>query len=167
VTTRKPKTSDEWTVTVSRDGFVTIAMRPDQADELMDRAADAGQPLPLYLKHCLLMSDEPMPKLIEIHQRRGTYPAMFDLFASLGFRSLLVEFSKYPAPEGDAEKIVLTAVVDEAKGIRATIAEKDVDLWRQAQIANRRDFPPAAATKKRRKKKPPRYQFPDSDAGHA
>lgn len=157
---------ENWTVTVSRDGVVTIAMRPDQAREIMDRAEDAGQSLPLYLKACLCMSDEPMPELIEIHQRQGTYPPMFDLFARLGFRSLLVEFSKYPRFEGHAEKIVLTAIVDETKGMSATIAAKDLHLWRQGQMANRSGNRPAAATRKRRKKLP-RYQFPDTDAGHA
>jgi hypothetical protein len=157
-----------WTVTVSKDGVITIAMPPHQAQELKRRAEEDRQPLPLFLKHYLCMSDEPMPELLELRRAPGTYPPFLDQCARLGFECLLVKFSRW-SEERCEEEIIMSATLDEATGVTATIAAKDLDFWQQVVMSNstRRPSPPHKRRKKKPKPSSPPFRFPDSDAGHA
>lgn len=151
-----------WIVTIRKDGTMTVAMSPEQAEEIVCRAAETGQSLPVYIRHCLGFAEGPTPELVEFHSERGTYSPMFDRMAELGYPLVTLSVGRI---DGNPDKIVLAVTIDET-GATVTLAEKDVPFLETLYNADIKTFRLRKA-RKRRKNEPPSYRFPDTDAGHA
>lgn len=156
------RSQDEWIITLSKNGVMTIAMSPEQAEEIVYRAEETGQPLPVYVRYCFGMSGLPMPKLLEFRKERGTYSSLIDKIAAFGYSLLTISAGKI---DGDPEKLVIVLSVDDS-GATATIAEKDVPFLEYLFNTTKDAFGFRKARKRRRKQQP-LYRFPDTDAGHA